>query len=161
MTKIKGQRAHRGKRISERAFAALWNDTSLTESEIGAILGVSRGAVYCRAKARGLPKRRAGGSVPRPYPDLADIYLSNVRICDLAALYGVTPASVYRAAARLGLPKRAVTGKAGVPLADYLAWQAYARMAAAARHEQAAMINAELADQIGSRRVGADMARRA
>lgn len=49
---------HRGKTTSEAEFRRLWMDRTLTQREIGEILGISTTAVQFRAKARGLPPRK-------------------------------------------------------------------------------------------------------
>jgi len=141
--------AKRGKVMSRAEFARLWADKRLTVAQIGAAIGVSGAAVSGRAVTRGLPGRQMG-----PLPAIRDdvkfreMWAAQVSIADMALFFGVNPKSIRNHVTRLGLPRRGARGTP-ITLDDYRAIKLRERMAEAARIEHAALINAEMVDQIG------------
>jgi hypothetical protein len=111
---LKGKPANRGKRVSEKAFADMWNNPDLTVRQIGVALGVTPSAVGYRARARGLPSRfdaKVHASAARKIqkaqePLFRAMYLANVSTVEIAQHFGIWHCSVARVAKRMGIPNR-------------------------------------------------------
>lgn len=156
------------------AFCALWNNHKVTTQRIADAMGITRQGAGWHAKRLGLPSRE---KVRRRLADqdaLTEMWLAGVSAKEIAAHFGMAHHSCAVTAARkLGLPRRqrGPSGKMnGGWLPTITAEQFFtdkaqgvlgARMAEAARTEQAAMINAELVDKRRDNRlVGSEHARR-
>lgn len=137
-----------GKTISEAEFRRLWDDPSITVAQIGERLGIRQTAVSSRAKTRNFPPRPARGT--KPICDVAQLtrmWLAGVAIPGIAEALGCNEKTVRNTRVRLGLPERSPgRWKASIGLADFRAVQLRDALAARAREEQAAMINAEMVD---------------
>lgn len=147
-----GMSANRGKRISEAEFRRMWDDLTLSERQIGVMLGITQTSVSSRAMTRGFPPRPARGGRPVCDPDaLRRLWLAHVPIPDIAAALGCNEKTVRNTRKRLGLPERGPGQWArAVALDDYRALQLRIAMAASARETQAAMWDSEMVD--GDRR---------
>lgn len=156
---------HRGLRVSNAEFARLYADRSLTLAQIGKMLNISQNAVTMRAISRGLKARgNAKTHLARDVADadFADMWLLRVRIDQMQRHYGCGRHVIKQTARRLGLPMVSRRGYGlTIDIADFPAARLAARMKAAAAAEQAALINAEMADTIGYRLCGAIHATRA
>lgn len=136
--------AHRGKTVSRAEFARLWNDHSLTCSEIGSRLGISAQAVRFRALARNLPERprypRERFHLVRPEQEaeFASMWTAGVGVYDMADHFGTKHQRIGRTAVRLGLPKRDLTRWNKITIEQ---WRELARhMAEVAAEEQRAAV---------------------
>lgn len=129
-----------GKRVSPAEFRRLWFDQSLRVEDIAAQLGITRQAVTCRARVRGLPSRRTLRVYPVLIndPEFADMYLAGVGARELAAHYGCHRLLIPKTAARLGLPPRSRGWMPLITMADYRQQRLAKRMAAVAKAESAA-----------------------
>lgn len=151
MTNIKGQPANRGKIISLREFADLWNDDRLTLQEIGGRLGVSVQAVVMRAKSRGFGHR--GKIVRRKIatastPMFRAMWVANVGLRDMQRHFGCCHTAISKAARRLGFPPRNATRWNTITIAQFMDQQTAAKMAEAARSERSMWAHVEMIDTI-------------
>lgn len=99
-----------GRRISNAEFRRMWLDPAFRVSDIAAELGVTRQAVQCRARARGLPPRRPPAVLA--IPDLetfAAMWSAGVPTKDIMAHFACSHLTPRNTAARLGLPRRGRT----------------------------------------------------
>lgn len=152
---MQGQPRNTGKRISEAEFRRMWEDLSISATEIGRRLGITQQAVTHRAQKRGLPRRPKRGGKPACDPrDVQRMYLAGVRLQDIAEALSCDRKTVSNYVTRLGLTKRG-GGRHNVALSldDFRALQLRDRMAETARREQAALCLAEMVD---GRRTGGD-----
>ena len=117
---------HRGKRISEAEFRRIWFDDQLSVADIAAYLGITRHAVQCRARRRGLPPvrgyKRPTVVVPKERHEMfARMWRAGVRSVDIRKAFGLRystePARVAR---QLGLPPRGRAWRATCTLRGYL-----------------------------------------
>lgn len=110
--------AGRGKTISEAEFRRMWQDESLTITEIGRRLGVGCNAVRSRAAVRGLgdrPIRHPRMSTKKIDDDaMQRLWAKGVPIDEICTKLGVGKASVRLAVKRLGLPARPHGGVSGM-----------------------------------------------
>lgn len=106
-----------GKTISEAEFRRMWQDESLTITEIGRRLGIGCNAVRSRAAVRGLgdrPIRHPRMSTKKIDDDaMQKLWAKGVQIDEICARLGVGKASVRLAVKRLGLPARPHGGVRG------------------------------------------------
>ncbi|MCC5965526.1 MAG: hypothetical protein JJU24_05255 [Natronohydrobacter sp.] len=127
-----------GTRIPAARIRRLWLDERLSTVEAAAQAGLSRSSLWLRAKALGLPPRKLG----RKY-EIADIALftamwkAGVHGPAMAVHFGVTYSAIRATARRHGLPPRLLGTRPKVTLVDFLQTQLAARMAPAARDENA------------------------
>lgn len=110
----KGQAAHRGKRVSTADLKRLWEDKTLSMTDIGKRLDISLQAVVARAKRRGLgPRPLQGQRVRASVTKLAQdplfpkLWAQGASREALRAYYGVGSSQITEAVRELGLPKRA------------------------------------------------------
>lgn len=142
---LKGKPANRGKRISTKALADLWNNPDVTVNQIGEMLGgITSNAVRCRALARGLPTRfdaKVHASAARKIqkaqePLFRAMYLASVSTAEIAHHFGIWHTSVARVAKRLGIPNRGVLHQTkSITVAQYQQNLLLASMAKTAQRE--------------------------
>ena len=160
-------------RFNVAVFAALWQNHAVPTQRIADAMGITRQGASWHARRMGLPSR---AKVRRRLVEpelLAEMWLAGVSSREIAAHFGMAHHScAVTAAKNLGLPRRK-RGPSGtmnggwlptITAAQFLSDKAQgilgARMAEAARVEQAAMINAEMADRDScNRMVGFKQAR--
>lgn len=97
-----------GKAVSEAEFRRMWCDESITATEIGRRLGISRQAVCIRAKTRGLPPRKGGAGRKRKLDPamFRKLWDANVSPRDIARVFGCSPPTVTERARMWGFPPR-------------------------------------------------------
>ena len=135
-------------RVSVAAIRAAWLNPSISVQEAATAVGYKRRkALWKRAKGLGLPPRPMGRKPVIDGALLAEMWLSNVSSHDIAHHFGVKQPSVSQAARKAGLPPRRGGPQMGV-MRIHEFWLRRA-LAVSARMEQAAMINAEMADGTG------------
>lgn len=153
------------RRISSAEFAALWADHSITRAEIGRRVNLCEKAVTKRAVALGLPLRGQGSKKPSLKPAdeplFRDLWRAGVSAAEIAERFGFKYRTVANTCARLKLPKRPPGQRPKMTMAQYRETLLGRAMARAAAIEQGAIINADMADQIGYNVVGAKKARAA
>jgi hypothetical protein len=138
----------RTKRISPARFREIWMDHSISRDEAAARVGMSARYMQDIASRMGLP-RRPNYSRPKVITNTAllrDMWAAGLSTRDIARAFNCGPQTVNRKARAIGLPSRhrGFTGR--ISLAEYMADTAILAMQKAARVEQAAIINAEMAD---------------
>ncbi|MCA0204319.1 MAG: hypothetical protein LCH92_08255 [Proteobacteria bacterium] len=104
----------RGKQITIAEFRRLWDDMSITQTEIGAMLGITEQAVNLRAKKRGFPPRgypRKRMSKPVDRDLFAAMWAAGVGNQDIADHFAVSYFSVRHYRDRFGLQSRGRCGK--------------------------------------------------
>ncbi len=144
---------HRGKVISNADFRRLWLDESLTTIEIGKLLGISQEAVCERARARRFPPRRMGPpSLIRDKDIFRAMWDAGVSVADISAHFGVAERTARDMRRSLGIPRRAGGKHTTITLRDFLQARLAERMAEAARIEQAALRNAEMWDDMRTKK---------
>ena len=133
--------AHRGKQISEAAFARMWRDPTMTARQIADTLDISVQAVRQRAISRGLPKRKGGGGCNRKVDPLMCrlMWSANVGLNDMAAFFDVHPIGLARRVRLWGFPPRDCNRWNATPMATFL-------MARSAAETRGAMKAAEMVD---------------
>jgi hypothetical protein len=143
-------------RASASAIRTAWLDQSLTVQQAAASVGyVSRKAFQLRAKALGLPPRKTGQMTLIGGPLFAAMWAAGVMSSDIAAHFGVKRTSPSQAARKAGLARRPLGPLPGaISISEFWQMRAAERWAQTAGIEQAALINAEMADQIGNCIVG-------
>lgn len=109
--------AGRGKTISEAEFRRMWQDESLTITEIGRRLGIGCNAVRSRAAVRGLgdrPIKHPRMSTKKIDDDaMRKLWVKGVPIDEICDRLGVGKASIRLAIKRLGLTARPHGGVRG------------------------------------------------
>lgn len=154
MTAIKGQRPHRGKTVTFAQFERMWHDTSLTQADIAAALGICVRAVWQRARHRGMPPRTGITNAVCTLDDAAEaMWRAGVDAGDIARSYGLTVSAVHKHMRTAGVQRgRPVTRwQPAISLADYRAAQLGEAMAREAAATRAAMMDAEMVDRIARR----------
>ena len=137
-----GMSANRGKRISEAEFRRMWEDMSISQSEIGRRLGISANAVKMRAKTRKLPDRPKG----RPFARKMDhgrfvaLYRAGLSMHAIARAEGCAEHTVFMALQRAEVESR----HRNDPKTTNCLVKAV--MAASARETQAALLDSEMVD---------------
>jgi hypothetical protein len=145
----------RGKPVSMAEFVRLWNDLSLTQDEIGERLGISRAAVYFRAKKRGLPARGYPDVIQRRDYDadlLRQMWDGRVHSEDIAAHFGFPHNCMGHYRRKLGLKSRGHGGRIEViRIAQFLADERERMMADGLRKSAAetkqALLDAKLRER--------------
>lgn len=94
------------KHIPNAEIRRVWLDAALTSAEAAKALGLSRGQLWKRAKAMGLPGRPEGRRPVIPEAILRPLWLANVQVSDIADLFKCPPDSVRQSARRYNLPQR-------------------------------------------------------
>jgi len=86
----------------------MWEDKSITATEIGRRLGISVQAVRIRAKTRGLPPRKGGAGRKRKLEPgmFRKLWDANVSPRDIARVFGCSPQTVTKRARAWGFPPR-------------------------------------------------------
>lgn len=123
----------RGRRVSAAEFRRMWLDPDLRVDDIAAELGITRQAVQCRARARGLPQRvpPAVCSI-RDLETFAAMWTAGVPTKDIMAHFGVSHLTPRNTAARLGLPPRGRAWQPKTALRAFLEEALARRLAACA-----------------------------
>jgi hypothetical protein len=130
-------------RISRAAFAAMWDDPTVTTDEIAARFGLHRSSVTPYGRRLGLPKRKPGRKVILSDPKLfQEMWVAGVSSPDIAAHFGISKNYPVGIAQQMGLPKRKQGGHYAITIADFQAIKLREAMAASARAEQNAMAEA-------------------
>lgn len=154
------------KPVSVAQMRRLYVEADLSIEDLGRALGMHPDTAMRKAKAMGLKKPTRNNyrhKVTWP-AEFNQMWLDGVLIADImaAAKTDLTDIRcVSREARRRGLPPRTKNRRwTAITINDWQQMRLASRLARAARIEQAAMINAELADRvIGSRYVGHQHAR--
>jgi hypothetical protein len=151
------------RKINEEVFKLLWADLNIKTERIAQAMGVTRQAVQWRAKHMGLPSREKNRAMKHDPKLLAEMWDAGVSSAAIAAHFGMADhTSASQAARKMGLRPR-VRGPSGyrnggwlptITVEEFTQIRLAKAMAAAARSEQAAMINAEMVDRSGSGPVG-------
>ena len=132
----------RGKRVSEAEFRRLWADLTISVTEIGRRLGISCNAVRSRAEIRKLPPRPNGRPWRRTYDHakMISLYNAGLSMPAIAEACGCSYMTVRQALHRGGAEIR--------DRKDPRTTNCLAKiiLAARAREEEAALINAEMVD---------------
>lgn len=146
-----------------------WSDKSKSLPEIAASLGIGKTTLQTKVKVLGLPPRTVGMLQKiKDHDDFAAHWAAGTSIRRLAEMYKMHTTNIKKTAKRMGLPARPT----GRPKAETLMRMAVKtdqrgpcslldHMARTAAAEQRQFILAEMADQVGSKFVGADKARAA
>lgn len=119
--------ARRGRQVSPSEFRRLWFDPSLSQTQIGEMLGISYQAVRFRAIARGLPSARTvkpwvRSVTPQQEAEFRRMWLAGVRSEDIRQHFGMRYSSDPARSARLmGLPKRGRAWRATCTIEGFLA----------------------------------------
>lgn len=125
-------------RISRAAFIAMWNDPTLTTTEIAAKFGIHRSSVTPYGQRLGLPRRKDGAKRKVCVKTFTALWLAGVTTADIAVALHMSQNYTGTLAANLGLPQRRKGTRDVCSLDDYRASQMRAAMADTARREQAA-----------------------
>lgn len=125
------------RRITRDDLEPLWSRADITIDRMAEVLGVTRQAVSCKAKALGLPSRAWNRYSPAPEHAFRRMWLAGVRSREIAAHFGYSQVkSVTQRARKLGLPKRGPgTDIPFTSLSAYLEPALAGRMAAQAARE--------------------------
>ena len=147
------------KRIPAATIRAAWADLSVSATVAAERIGLSRNALHKRAKRMGLPPRPDGRRPKANERLLRRLWLAGVPAKEIARLFGCHTLTISQTVRRIpDLPMRAPGGYRRGPTLEQvledLKMQRIARTAQSfaqtAAMEQAQMINAEMADRIGS-----------
>lgn len=161
MTVTATQKPNRHKVISALKLRTLWLDYTISKDQAAARAGMSSRHMQDLAVKAGLP-RRPIHCPPKVIVDQREfrmMWAAGVSTKDIAEAFGCYRKTVLREAHRMGLPPRHPGFTGTCTLDQYQATRLRLSMAAAARVEQAAIINAEMADRtvnnvvVGSRHV--------
>ncbi len=140
---LKGEKVHRGRQVSAAAFAAMWRDTSRTLTEIAAELDISAQAMWARAQARGLGRRKPRRPNRKIDPDLLrQMYLDGVSLKAIAEYFGVGHQRVGKTAAAMAIHRPHCSRWHALSIEDWRALQLRRQLAEDAARSQAAMIEA-------------------
>lgn len=141
------------KHIPEAKIRAAWLDVSVSATVAAQRIGLSRGGLCKRAQAMGLPARPDGRRPKTNEALLRRLWLAGVPAKDIAALFGCHVLTISQTVRRIpDLPMRQPGGyRRGPSPAQVLAMMqrdkpSILTLAKTAALEQAAMINAEMAD---------------
>jgi hypothetical protein len=154
VTAIKGQRPHRGKTVTAAEFRRMWFDTSLTQADIAAALGIGVRALWQRARHRGMPPRTSITNAVRALDAEAEaMWRACVSAEEIAAAYGLTVSAVHKHVSRhkIRRGRRVTRWQPAISLGDYRAAQLGEAMAREAAVTRAAMRDSEMVDRIGAR----------
>lgn len=129
------------KRIPASAIRRVWVDTALTTTQAAVQVGLSRSNLWLRARALGLPPRKAGQRSLgiADDPEFAAMWLAGVLIAAMAAHFGCHKFTICRLAREAGLPRRPLGRRIRVTLADFRKLQKLAAMRAMAERENTAL----------------------
>lgn len=135
------------RRIGRAELAAMWADPDLTRTDIARRVGLSDAGLTRRIKAMGLPLRGSGSTKrpsihPRDEPLFCALWRAGVGGAEIAARFGTCYRTVANTSRRLSLPARNPGTRPSMTAAQFF-------MRITARAEQAAFINAEMADGCG------------
>ena len=145
------------KRIPPAMLRARYAD-DVPMAQIASEFGISVRALNRRAKNLGLSR---GPRAKKPLIRQADaglfasMWVAGVERSEVAAHFGISARTVANTCKRLALPSRAKGARPKLTLAQFFEAQLGELMAQQARIEQAHILNAEMADKIGARWVGA------
>lgn len=135
-----------GHRIPRAAFAQAWNNPDLTTDDIAAMFGVHRSSISIMGPCRGLAPRKIGAKPKHDREAFARLWLAGVTTAEIAMHMSMARNYPGVLARSIGLPARWRGWRGGITMADYLAIRLRNALAARAREEQAALINAEMVD---------------
>ena len=140
---------NRGKQVSMAVFTRLWNDPTLTTSDIGAILGIHQSRVCQRAQTRGLPPRGSLVRIAIRDTDMfREMWDAGVKIEDMARHFKVGRANIKRACKRLGTaPRGKGAGNHSITLEEFWQVRLARQMASTAVHEQVMMLDAGMIER--------------
>lgn len=131
-------------RIAPARLAALWADRGLTREAVAAAVGLTPHGLTNRVKASGLPLR--GYCTKRPHVTddalFAAMWRADVGVADMAEYFSVSGRTIGNTVDRLGLERRPRGRRDTMSALAFL-------MTRAAAETQAAMVCAEMVDQIG------------
>ena len=141
-------------RISQKRIREAWQVAETkTKKVMAAELGVDPRTLRSWAKLAGLDCLPDG---PRPSYDAEFVkaaWQAGVSGYQIAAFFGLDQSTISHAATnRLGMPKRRPGFQPAMTMDQFLETRLSARMAEAARIEQAALVNAEMVDGKSSKR---------
>lgn len=137
--------------ISQAAIRRAWEDHSLTSAQAAKQVGLTRAALYKRAKAMGLPLRPQGRRAAIDSPDFASMWRAGVLAREIARYFGAHPDTPRKTAERLGLPMRGRFGPK-LTLAEYRTRQMVEAMRLQAAAERKCWAEAEMLDFSQNRR---------
>jgi len=149
------------KQIPAAAFRAAWCNHSLTIEAIAKAFGMAKATASRAAQTMGLPPRPKGQPVKSDRALLAEMWAANVTVAEIAAELKISVNAVDYGVTALGLPKRPQGRGKYITRHEFKLRRFMADMAQTAAREQAAMINAEMADGVegGGKLVGQVKAR--
>lgn len=136
------------KPFSAAAFKEAWLNEDLTCAEIAAQFGISTVQSWRRSKALGLPARRKGPPF-RALPDdeIRAMWLAGVKSRDICRAFKMDAMTLWARVRSMALPLRGGGKKAGlITISEFRAMLLRDALAARAREEQAALLNAEMVD---------------
>lgn len=141
-------------RIPPAALRAAYADPDRTMDSIAAEFGISMRGLRKRIKAIGEAPRSLATKRPSittaQEPLFRRAWAEGVPAGDIAAHFGVSYRTIANTVDRLGLPKRRPGVKSKARIAHIVQERMAAAMARTAAIEQAAMINAEMADRLSA-----------
>lgn len=120
-----------------------------TPEAIAHAFSMSVATAYRAAQTMGLPPRPKGRPVKSSRTLLAEMWAAGVTVAQIAAELGVCKHSVAYGVTSLGLPSRPRGRGRGITRHEFKLRRFIAHMAQTAALEQAAIINAEMADGTG------------
>lgn len=150
------------RRIAPAHFKAVYS-SGVTLDRMAETFGLTRRAVYCRAKKMGLSR---GHATKKPSITLKDeglfasMWAAGIVVCDMAAYFKITSRTVANTCVRLKLPKRGNGQRPLMSMAQFFEAQLGELLAHQARLNQLSMINAEMCDKVGGHYVGAAHAKK-
>ena len=138
------------KRIPRSAIITAWRKPGATGASIAKAVGLSHSQACRRARDIGLAIKARGR--PSRFDDatFAAMWNAGVVRADIAAAFDTSPTYVTAIAKRLDLPSRKHGSTRKLTAEEFDQTRLGIAMAATAAAEQAAMINAEMADGCGS-----------
>lgn len=142
------------RRISPAALADMWADRELTRAEIAQRVGLSDRGLTQRIKAIGLPLRGFANTKrpsihPRDEPLFRALWVAGVGCEEIATHFGCDTRTVGHTCRRLSLPPRRPGTRPKATIEQFRQAQLGRVLALDAALEQAAIINAEMADVVG------------
>ncbi len=133
-------------RVSRRAFAAMWNDPSVTTDQIAATFGMHRSSVSPTGKRFGLHPRSLGAKPEINREPFASWWTAGVAGRDICKAMGLCRNYPGVLAKRFGLEPRPKFFRAKLSLADFQGIQLRLAMETSARETQGALMDAEMVD---------------